>query len=33
MPVFDVHLHVQPHAEFNAESRALIERGRTDLEA
>jgi predicted TIM-barrel fold metal-dependent hydrolase len=26
-------LHVQPHAEFNAESRALIERGRNDLEA
>ena len=33
MPVFDVHLHVQPHGEFNAESRALIERGRSDLEA
>jgi predicted TIM-barrel fold metal-dependent hydrolase len=33
MPVIDVHLHVQPHAEFNAESRALIERGRNDLEA
>jgi len=32
MPVIDVHLHVQPHSEFNAASRALIERGRTDLE-
>jgi predicted TIM-barrel fold metal-dependent hydrolase len=31
MHVFDVHLHVQPHAEFNAASRALIERGRPDL--
>ena len=31
MPVFDVHLHVQPHSEFNAESRAFVERGRRDL--
>jgi len=31
MSVFDVHLHVQPHAEFNAASRELIERGRPDL--
>ena len=31
MPVFDIHLHVQPHAEFNAASRELIERGRSDL--
>lgn len=31
MPVIDVHLHVQPHSEFNAASRALIERGRPDL--
>jgi uncharacterized protein len=31
MPVFDIHLHVQPHAEFNAASRELIERGRPDL--
>ena len=33
MPVFDVHLHIQPHSAFNAESRALIERGRNDLAA
>lgn len=32
MPVFDVHLHVQPHSEFNAESRAFLQRGRRDLE-
>lgn len=32
MPVFDVHLHVQPHSEFNAESRAFLERGRQDLD-
>src|SRR6478609_7324570 len=31
MSVFDIHLHVQPHAEFNAASRELIERGRSDL--
>ena len=31
MSVIDVHLHVQPHAEFNAASRALIEHGRPDL--
>ena len=30
--VFDAHLHVQPHTEFNAVSKAFIERGRTDLE-
>jgi hypothetical protein len=33
MPVIDVHLHVQPHGEFNVESRELIERGRDDREA
>jgi predicted TIM-barrel fold metal-dependent hydrolase len=32
MPVFDVHLHVQPHTEFNAASRAFVEAGRRDLE-
>ena len=32
MGVFDVHLHVQPHAEFSPESREFIERGRTDLD-
>ena len=31
MSVFDVHLHVQPHSQFNAASRELIERGRPDL--
>jgi predicted TIM-barrel fold metal-dependent hydrolase len=32
MPVFDVHLHVQPHGEFNPASREFVERGRTDRE-
>ncbi len=32
MSVFDVHLHVQPHSEFNAVSREFVERGRRDLE-
>ena len=32
MPVIDVHLHVQPHEEFNAASRAFVEAGRRDLE-
>ena len=32
MPVIDVHLHVQPHSEFNAESKAFIESGRRDLD-
>ena len=32
MPVFDVHLHIQPHSEFNASSREFIERGRRDAE-
>jgi hypothetical protein len=32
LKVFDVHLHVQPHEEFNAESLAFITRGRRDLE-
>lgn len=32
MPVFDVHLHVQPHSEFNAEARRYVESGRRDLE-
>ncbi|HKB69408.1 MAG TPA: amidohydrolase family protein [Thermoanaerobaculia bacterium] len=32
MPVIDAHLHVQPHDEFNAESRTFIESGRRDLE-
>jgi len=30
--VFDCHLHIQPHSEFNAESRAFVEQGRTDLD-
>jgi predicted TIM-barrel fold metal-dependent hydrolase len=29
--VFDVHLHVQPHSEFNRVSREFVERGRKDL--
>jgi hypothetical protein len=32
MTVFDAHIHVQPHSEFNAVSKAFIERGRKDLE-
>ena len=32
MSVFDVHLHVQPHSEFNAESLAFINSGRRDLD-
>lgn len=32
MSVFDVHLHVQPHAEFHPESRRFVEAGRNDLE-
>ncbi|HET9794283.1 MAG TPA: amidohydrolase family protein, partial [Thermoanaerobaculia bacterium] len=32
VPVIDVHLHVQPHSEFNAESLEFITRGRRDLE-
>ena len=32
MGVFDVHLHVQPHGEFNAESLAFITSGRDDLD-
>ena len=32
MAVFDVHLHVQPHTEFNAVSREFVERGRRDLD-
>ena len=32
MPVFDVHLHVQPHSEFNSVSREFVERGRRDLD-
>ena len=31
MPVFDVHLHVQPHGEFNAASRTFVDAGRRDL--
>jgi predicted TIM-barrel fold metal-dependent hydrolase len=30
--VFDVHLHVQPHGEFNTASREFVERGRGDLD-
>jgi predicted TIM-barrel fold metal-dependent hydrolase len=30
--VFDCHLHVQPHSEFNAASRTFVERGRDDLD-
>jgi predicted TIM-barrel fold metal-dependent hydrolase len=32
MRVIDVHLHVQPHTEFNPESLAFITQGRCDLE-
>lgn len=32
MAVFDVHLHVQPHAELDRVSRDFIESGRTDRE-
>lgn len=32
MPVIDVHLHIQPHTEFNAESLAFITSGRNDLD-
>ena len=32
MKIIDVHLHVQPHAEFNAESLAFITQGRRDLD-
>jgi predicted TIM-barrel fold metal-dependent hydrolase len=32
MPVFDVHLHIQPHEEFGEESRSFVEAGRDDLE-
>ena len=32
MKVIDVHLHVQPHGEFNAESKDFIESGRRDLD-
>lgn len=32
MPVIDVHLHVQPHGEFNAASLAFVTRGRGDLD-
>jgi len=32
MNVIDVHLHVQPHEEFNAESLAFITQGRRDLD-
>jgi predicted TIM-barrel fold metal-dependent hydrolase len=32
MSVIDVHLHVQPHEEFNAESLAFITQGRRDLD-
>ncbi|MGH9442564.1 MAG: amidohydrolase family protein [Thermoanaerobaculia bacterium] len=32
MSVFDVHLHVQPHSEFNAASLEFLERGRKDLD-
>lgn len=31
MRVIDIHLHIQPHTEFNATSREFIERGRRDL--
>ena len=29
---FDVHLHIQPHGEFEAGSRRLVEEGRDDLD-
>ena len=32
MRVIDVHLHVQPHGEFNAESLEFVTRGRGDLD-
>jgi uncharacterized protein len=32
VPVFDVHLHIKPHSEFNPISREFLERGRQDLE-
>jgi len=32
MRVIDVHFHVQPHGEFNAESLEFVTRGRRDLE-
>ncbi|HET7451413.1 MAG TPA: amidohydrolase family protein [Thermoanaerobaculia bacterium] len=32
MKIIDVHLHVQPHSEFNAESLAFITSGRRDLD-